>query len=88
MTFVMWLITMLILPILVNVIRNIPKGTETLEDIISVRWTIQDLKENDRLQKERISLKDVMSRTRRQAKRNWIPMVICTFCMTCITMRD
>lgn len=41
-------------------IRNIPKASETLEDIISVRWTIQDLKDNDRLQKERISLKDVI----------------------------
>lgn len=41
-------------------IRNIPTATQTLEDIISVKWTIQDLKENDRLQKERISLKDVI----------------------------
>lgn len=41
-------------------IRNIPTVTQTLEDIISVKWTIQDLKENDRLQKERISLKDVI----------------------------
>lgn len=41
-------------------IRNIPKANETLEDIISIRWTIQDLKENDRLQKERVSLKDVI----------------------------
>lgn len=41
-------------------IRNIPKASETLEDIVSVRWTIQDLKDNDRLQKERISLKDVI----------------------------
>ena len=41
-------------------IRNIPNATETLEDIISAKWTIQDLKENDRLQKERITLKDVI----------------------------
>lgn len=41
-------------------IRNIPTATQTLEDIVSVRWTIQDLKDNDRLQKERISLKDVI----------------------------
>ena len=41
-------------------IRNIPTATQTLEDIISVRWTIQDLKNNDRLQKERVSLKDVI----------------------------
>lgn len=41
-------------------IRNIPTATQTLEDIISVKWTILDLKENDRLQKERISLKDVI----------------------------
>lgn len=41
-------------------IRNIPTANQTLDDIISVKWTIQDLKENDRLQKERISLKDVI----------------------------
>ena len=41
-------------------IRNIPTATQTLEDIVSVKWTIQDLKDNDRLQKERISLKDVI----------------------------
>ena len=41
-------------------IRNIPTANQTLEDIVSIRWTIQDLKENDRLQKERISLKDVI----------------------------
>ncbi|MBQ5969527.1 MAG: N-6 DNA methylase [Clostridia bacterium] len=41
-------------------IRNIPTATQTLEDIISVKWTIQDLKDNDRLQKERLSLKDVI----------------------------
>ena len=41
-------------------IRNIPTTTQTLEDVVSVKWTIQDLKDNDRLQKERISLKDVI----------------------------
>ncbi len=41
-------------------IRDIPKATQTLEDVISVKWTIKDLKENDRLQTERISLKDVI----------------------------
>ena len=41
-------------------IRNIPTATQTLEDIISVKWTIQDLKDNDRLQKERLSLKEVI----------------------------
>lgn len=41
-------------------IRNIPTATQSLEDIVSVKWTIQDLKSNDRLQKERISLKDVI----------------------------
>ena len=41
-------------------IRNIPTASQSLEDIISIRWTIQDLRENDRLQKERISLKDVI----------------------------
>lgn len=41
-------------------IRDIPKATQTLEDVISVKWTIQDLKKNDRLQTERISLKDVI----------------------------
>ncbi len=41
-------------------ILNIPSATQTLEEIISVKWTIQDLKENDRLQKERLSLKDVI----------------------------
>ena len=41
-------------------IRNIPTAKQTLEDIVSVKWTIQDLKDNDRLQKERVSLKDVI----------------------------
>ena len=41
-------------------IRNIPTATQTLEDIVSVKWTIQDLREKDRLQKERLSLKDVI----------------------------
>ncbi len=41
-------------------IRNIPSATQTLEDVVSVKWTIQDLRDNDRLQKERISLKDVI----------------------------
>lgn len=41
-------------------INNIPKATQSLEDIVSVRWTINDLKANDRLQKERLSLKDVI----------------------------
>jgi len=41
-------------------IRNIPAATQTLEDIVSVKWTIKDLKENDRLQKERLSLKEVI----------------------------
>lgn len=41
-------------------IRDIPTATQTLEDIVSQRWTIQDLKANDRLQKERLSLKDVI----------------------------
>ena len=40
--------------------RDIPKATQTLEDVVSVKWTIQDLKKNDRLQTERISLKDVI----------------------------
>lgn len=47
-------------PNLFKDIRDIPNANQTLEDVISVRWTIQDLKDNDRLQKERISLKDVI----------------------------
>jgi len=39
-------------------IRDIPKATQTLMDIVSERWTIEDLKENDVLQKDKISLKD------------------------------
>lgn len=39
-------------------IRNIPKATQTLMDIVSERWTIEDLKANDVLQKDRVSLKD------------------------------
>lgn len=41
-------------------IANIPTAQQTLEDILSARWTIQDLRENDRLKKERISLKEVI----------------------------
>ncbi len=39
-------------------IRDIPKATQTLMDVISERWTIEDLKNNDVLQKDKISLKD------------------------------
>ncbi|MCH5157344.1 MAG: N-6 DNA methylase [Clostridiales bacterium] len=39
-------------------IRDIPKASQTLMDVISKRWTIKDLKENDVLQKDKISLKD------------------------------
>ncbi len=39
-------------------IRDIPKETQTLMDIISERWTIKELKQNDVLQKDKISLKD------------------------------
>ena len=41
-------------------IRDIPKATQTLMDVISERWTIKDLKENDRLQKDKVSLKDII----------------------------
>ena len=41
-------------------IRDIPKATQTLMDVISERWTIKDLKENDRLQKDKISLKAII----------------------------
>lgn len=41
-------------------IRDIPKESQTLMDIISERWTIEDLKDNDRLQKDKISLKDII----------------------------
>jgi len=33
-------------------IRDIPKATQTLMDIVSERWTIEDLKANDVLQKD------------------------------------
>jgi len=39
-------------------IRDIPKATQALMDIVSERWTIEDLKANDVLQKDRVSLKD------------------------------
>lgn len=39
-------------------IRNIPNANQTLMDIVSERWTIEDLKKNDVLQKDKISLKD------------------------------
>lgn len=39
-------------------IHDIPKATQTLMDVIAKRWTIEDLKQNDVLQKEKISLKD------------------------------
>ena len=39
-------------------IRDIPKANQTLLDVISERWTIEDLKQNDVLQKDKISLKD------------------------------
>lgn len=39
-------------------IRDIPKASQTLMDIASERWTIEDLKANDVLQKDRVSLKD------------------------------
>ena len=39
-------------------IRDIPKATQPLMDVISERWTIEDLKKNDVLQKDKISLKD------------------------------
>ena len=41
-------------------IRDIPTATQTLMDVISERWTIKELKENDRLQKDKISLKDII----------------------------
>ena len=39
-------------------IRDIPKASQTLMDVVSERWTIDDLKANDVLQKDRVSLKD------------------------------
>ena len=41
-------------------IRDIPNANQTLMDIISERWTIEDLQKNDRLQKDKISLKDII----------------------------
>lgn len=41
-------------------IRDIPTAAQTLMDVISERWTIKELKENDRLQKDKISLKDII----------------------------
>ena len=41
-------------------IREIPTSSQTLMDIISERWTLEDLKENDRLQKDKVSLKDII----------------------------
>lgn len=39
-------------------IRDIPKASQTLMDVVSERWTIDNLKANDVLQKDRVSLKD------------------------------
>lgn len=39
-------------------IKDIPKATQTLMDVISERWTIEDLKKNDILKKDKISLID------------------------------
>ena len=39
-------------------IRDIPKASQTLMDIVSERWTIEDLKKNDILQKNKIWLRD------------------------------
>lgn len=39
-------------------IRDIPTATQTLMDVVSERWTIENLKKNDVLQKDKISLKD------------------------------
>lgn len=41
-------------------IPNIPKSSEKLTDILTERWTIDDLIENDKLSKERKSLKDLI----------------------------
>lgn len=41
-------------------IRDIPTVSQTLMDVISKRWTIKDLKEHDRLQKDKVSLKDII----------------------------
>lgn len=39
-------------------IRDIPTATQTLLDVVSERWTIEDLKANDVLQKDKVSLTD------------------------------
>ncbi len=39
-------------------IRDIPSAFQTLTDVTSERWTIEDLKKNDVLRKDKISLKD------------------------------
>ena len=39
-------------------IRDIPNVNQELSDVISERWTLDDLKERDILQKDKISLKD------------------------------
>ena len=41
-------------------IPEIPKATEKLSDILSERWTIQDLIDKDKLRTERKSLKDLI----------------------------
>lgn len=41
-------------------IPNIPKATEKLTDILTERWTIQTLTDNDKLIKEKKSLKDII----------------------------
>jgi type I restriction enzyme M protein len=38
-------------------ITDIPKATQTLEDILQIKFTLQDLIENDRLVEERMSLR-------------------------------
>jgi type I restriction enzyme M protein len=43
-------------------IPNIPKATEKLSDILSARWTINDLIKKDKLVNERKSLKDLSSK--------------------------
>ena len=50
-------------------IRDIPKATQTLMDVISERWTIEDLKKNDVLQKDKISLKRQNQRFGRRSSR-------------------
>ena len=41
-------------------IPNIPKSTQKLSEILSERWTIQDLIKNDKLVKERKSLRELI----------------------------